>query len=547
MAAWDVTFSADKSVSLLWAFGDPGVRQQVMEAFTAATESALGYLESVASSTRGAERRPVIDNDGQPVLDENGRPMLRTETWPIATHGYVAASFTEFTSREDDPQLHTHVVVANRVEGVDGIWRAIDGQLLYRHQKDTSRHPRSRATPPTHRTARRPLAARRNGVADIEGFARPQIEEFYRRRQQIEAWVETEGLTPSAAAYEAATLATRRAKADHPIDSLIPDWLDRARSVGITAEHIASIVSRSHEVRPPDGELYADLAAPDGLTRARATFGRGEVIELVAAALPEGGTREQIEGLAQQFLATPDVIPILPTGNGHPRLPDVPGLTDDQRQLVEQHLAPHAGTTPMRRRDGSLHPGLAHERRYTTAELLATEQRTIAMALEGVDTGRFTPGKHLVEAVVATRPHLTPDQVHVLRHLATSGNAVDVAVGVAGSGKTTVMLIRHGDQAVLQEALSNAVPLRVIHAIDQAIDRPGLDDTETAWQAIRDTTAIVVGITDPHLRAAAAEHIAQRLGWTTASIERGLDYHASEVQTRTTRSARDHLAPGRSL
>ena len=121
VAAWDVTFSADKSVSLLWALADEQTRCQVLEAFDEATQAAFGYLESVASSTRGASKTPVLDEDGNPVFNENGTPKFRVETWPIMTSGFAAASFTEFTSRADDPQIHTHVVVANKVKGTDGI------------------------------------------------------------------------------------------------------------------------------------------------------------------------------------------------------------------------------------------------------------------------------------------------------------------------------------------------------------------------------------------------------------------------------------------
>ena len=170
VAAWDVTFSADKSVSLLWALGDAETRQEVVAAFEEATVSAFEYLESVASSTRGASRTPVLDDNGAPVLNENGTPKFRVETWPIPTAGYVAASFTEYTSRADDPQLHTHVVVANKVRGTDGVWRTVDGRLLYRYQLAAGYVHEAVLR---HELTRR-LGVRwqpvRNGMADIAGF-----------------------------------------------------------------------------------------------------------------------------------------------------------------------------------------------------------------------------------------------------------------------------------------------------------------------------------------------------------------------------------------
>jgi hypothetical protein len=87
VAAWDLTFSADKLVSLLWAFGDAEVRRDVVEAFEEATVEALTYLESMASSTRGASRIPVLDEAGEPVTNDDGTPRYRVETWPIRTTG----------------------------------------------------------------------------------------------------------------------------------------------------------------------------------------------------------------------------------------------------------------------------------------------------------------------------------------------------------------------------------------------------------------------------------------------------------------------------
>ena len=53
-----------------------------------------------------------------------------------ATGGLLAAVFVHRTSRAGDPQLHSHVLVANKVQAVsDGRWLSIDGRELYEVQK----------------------------------------------------------------------------------------------------------------------------------------------------------------------------------------------------------------------------------------------------------------------------------------------------------------------------------------------------------------------------------------------------------------------------
>jgi hypothetical protein len=433
VAAWDLTFSADKSVSLLWALGNEQARRQVLGAFEEATAEAVSYLESVASSTRGARRVPVTDENGHPVLNGDGTRKYRTETWPIQTTGYVAASFTEFTSRADDPQLHTHVVVGNRVRGTDGAWRALDGRLLYRHQLAAGYLHEA----VLRRELTRRLGVRwqpvRNGMADVEGFTRTQIEAFSRRRAELEAWREEKGLADTAAAREVATLATRSAKADHPLDTLVPGWRERATAVGLTPSRIASVMYRSHQVTRRDpGLLFENLASPEGLTARVSSFGRAEAVREVAGALPEGGTRAEIEALADAFLGHREVIPILPA----PRLstPEETSLGEPQPSLVAE-----AGGL-MCRGDGTLFPRF-EEPRYSTAELLRTEQRVVARALAGVGAGRWRATERQLEAVLRRHRRLTWGQRTMVRAFATSGNSVEVGVGPAGSGKTAVMAV----------------------------------------------------------------------------------------------------------
>ena len=438
VAAWDVTFSADKSVSLLWALGDEETRRQVLEAFDEATSSAFGYLESVASATRGASKTPVLDDDGKPELNNNGTPKFRVETWPIKTSGFVAASFTEFTSRADDPQLHTHVVVANKVKGNDGIWRSVDGRLLYRHQLAAGYlHEAVLRRELTERLAVRWQPVH-NGMADIEGFTRTQIEAFSRRRHQLEEWRVEEGLPDTPAARQVAVLATREVKQDRLLEDLEVEWKHRAVAVGLTPERIASVTGRSRQVTPADPlALFDSLGSPDGLTAQASTFAQPEVVKEIAAALPEGGSRDEIEALAETFLNTPDVIPVLEGRNVETSDTVVDITVGEPGVPVES--PPEVGVVGlMRRRDGKAFPGTV-QRRYTTVELLTTEQRIIEHATAGVAAGRWVVPDRLVEARLRHQTHLTDGQREMVRSFATSGNTIDIGIGPAGSGKTAVM------------------------------------------------------------------------------------------------------------
>jgi len=484
VAAWDLTFSADKSVSLLWAFGDDEVRRHVVEAFEESTAEALTYLESVASSTRGASRAPVLDAEGQPILGDDGSPRFRVETWPIRTKGYVSAWFTEFTSRADDPQLHTHVVVGNRVKGVDDVWRAIDGRLLYRHKLTAGYlHESELRTRLTERLGVRWQPVR-NGVADIDGFTREQIMAFSQRRQQIESWRNDHGLADTAVANEVATLATRSPKQDHPIDILMPVWLERGTQVGVTPESVATVLDHSRAVTVPDAEpIFERMASAEGLTAQASTFGRADAIRGVAEALPEGGRRADIEHLAEAFLHRSDVIPILPI---HPTGGSLSDIGMDLEPAELEHLLELVNATQpriMRRGNGEIFPGLVNERRYTTTELLTIEQRIIDRAQNGVGAQRWTVPEAQVETALATKPDLTDGQLAMIRQFATSGNGIDIGVGAAGTGKTTVM-------AVIEElatetgtpVMGTALAARAAAGFETATGIPSATITRFLWE-----------------------------------------------------------------
>ena len=110
VAGYDLTFSPVKSVSTLWAVADPHVAAQIEQAHQAAVQDALSFIERHALFTR------------------QGRNGVRQ----VNVTGLVAAAFTHRDSRAGDPDLHTHVAVANKVQTLDGRWLSIDGRVLFK-------------------------------------------------------------------------------------------------------------------------------------------------------------------------------------------------------------------------------------------------------------------------------------------------------------------------------------------------------------------------------------------------------------------------------
>jgi conjugative relaxase-like TrwC/TraI family protein len=110
VAGYDLTFSPVKSVSMLWAVADPHVAAQIELSHQAAVQDALTFIERHALFTR------------------QGRNGIRQ----VNVRGLVAAAFTHRDSRAGDPDLHTHVAVANKVQTLDGRWLSIDGRVLFK-------------------------------------------------------------------------------------------------------------------------------------------------------------------------------------------------------------------------------------------------------------------------------------------------------------------------------------------------------------------------------------------------------------------------------
>jgi conjugative relaxase-like TrwC/TraI family protein len=110
VVGFDLTFSVPKSVSVLWGLAEPGLRARIEAAHHEAIATVLTVVERDGARTRTGAAGAI----------------------QVPTRGLIAAAFDHYDSRDGDPQLHTHVTIANKVQGPDGVWRTLYSQRLFR-------------------------------------------------------------------------------------------------------------------------------------------------------------------------------------------------------------------------------------------------------------------------------------------------------------------------------------------------------------------------------------------------------------------------------
>lgn len=233
VAAYDLTFAAPKSFSVLATLGGPDEAAAVVAAHHEAVEAAMGYVAAHAVAVRrgsGEDRRLL----------------------PV--RGVVAAGFTHGVSRALDPHLHTHVVTANLALGADGRWSAVDGRGVYAH---------ARAAGALYDAHLRSSLSERLGVRferhhgetyEVAGVDRALLAALSMRRAEIaedlarHPWRGPAGGPPGPAAHRTAWRLTRDPKPDGATRAR-PMWLRRAWAVGVDPEAAVGAAA-SHRPAP---------------------------------------------------------------------------------------------------------------------------------------------------------------------------------------------------------------------------------------------------------------------------------------------------------
>jgi len=420
VAGYDLTFSPVKSVSSLWAIADRQTAALIERAHWAAVTDALKFIEAEVLKTR----------KGHAGVEQ------------VDVTGLVAAAFTHRDNRAGDPDLHTHVAVANKVQTVaDGQWRAIDGRAM--HKAITAASETYNTALEAHLGAALGLrfvdVLRTDGrrpVREIAGVDPGLVQLWSTRRREISAragqlantFHNEHGRPPTPAErqelHQQATLETREAKHEpRSRNEQRAVWWQQA--VGALGEPELQAVYR----RVFDQQR---LAAP---TLDDAWYGR--LAATVISNVEEGRAEWQtwhVRAEAQRLARA--------NGVRWDQLDEaIPRLVDTAVRACIPLEPPDDGIREpgaLRRADGTSVYRVAGTTRYTSQRILFAEHRIIAAA--GQRGGRAADHNSVDTAVLAEQANgteLNRGQVQLVRDLATSGRRVQLALAPAGTGKTT--------------------------------------------------------------------------------------------------------------
>ncbi|MEU4293210.1 MobF family relaxase [Kribbella sp. NPDC026596] len=436
VAGYDLTFSPVKSVSALWATADVGIQEQVVAAHHEAINDVLGLIEQQAVFTRSG-------HDGVAQL---------------ATRGVIAAAFDHWDTRSGDPQLHTHLVVANRVQAIDdGQWRTIDGRFLYAaavamsevHNALLADNLSRRIGVTWHLQER---GERRNPAFEIDGVPEELIHEFSSRTDQIEANLADllagrgDDVHPPSrremyVLRQRATLMNRPAKhLAKPLADMMRSWRERAEHVtcGQTAATIEKVLNQARDRPLTAADLSAETIHAYGATTVlalqtkRSTWTRWNL-------LAEAARQTRLLRLS----TTEDRLQVLETI-----------VHDAERQSISI-TPPTFFTTPLDRADGQSVFTVHNGEIFTSPVILGAESLLLDLAakLKGPTISRH----HLAA------PNLSDDKVRALHRIASSGQTVEALVGPAGTGKTSLLAAlrtsweaEHGEGSIIALAPSAA-------------------------------------------------------------------------------------------
>ena len=428
VAGFDLTFTVPKSASVLWALADDATRTAVLAGHRAAVDQSLALLAETALLTRTGTRSCA----------------------QVTTRGPIAAAFDHWDTRTGDPNLHTHLVLANKVQGPDGLWRSVDSRALHHAVVAVSEVYDNLLADELAR--RLPVAwgwrtrgPRRTPAFELAGVPDPLLALFSTRSTQIDAamtaavaeFVSAHGRGPNRVEVvrlrQRVTRSTRPDKHIRPLGDLLHGWQQRStQATGHAPEELVGAAMHASHSRP-----LTSAQVSDGIVDRLSNV----VLDQV---LTRRSTWTQTNLLAESARATRGLRMASPTDRHALHTRVIAAALDRCISLAPPEV--FTVTPEYQRPDGTSVFTRAGEERYTDYRILDAEARLLA-TLDDADapTARLSAVASIIENPLRTPRHresvrLAPDQQGAVRAIATSGNRLEVLVGPAGTGKTTTLL-----------------------------------------------------------------------------------------------------------
>lgn len=424
VAGFDLVFSPPKSVSFLWGVSTDEAREAIQRAQFLAIEDTMGFLQDSATYTR------------------KGRNGVRTEG---VQGGLTYTRFRHFDSRTGDPQLHDHVVVSNKVKGLDGKWGTLDGSQLYKFNVSASEHYNRRIIERVCEALNVAPVVRevagKQPIVEIGGVPMAAIEAASSRRAGINVeldslvarFTEQHGYAPSnkqmIALAQQATLATRADKKHgKALEELVAGWKAKFGSmegvpVGEAALRSAQAYALNHPELAVRGSFELDVQGVgkaaehviEKVSSQRAVWSRHHV---------EAEARRQLGTLAGAQIVEADLINTVVRealgGQSLTVTPPTPGPAPVEGAVMDVSVYQRPNSTL-----------------YTSASVMEAESALLHAATLSVIPASTVD---TFEQILASHEiRLDEGQIALARAFATSDKLLVVGIGPAGAGKTRAM------------------------------------------------------------------------------------------------------------
>jgi len=391
---FDLTFSAPKSVSAVWAVSDFETRKAIEEAFQESVAAALKRAEEVAGWSRtGAGGAEYIKSD---------------LVFSVYQHG---------TSRAQEPNLHLHAVALNIGVGDDGRTRTIDPSFLLENKMYLGAYQRNELA---NKLGELGFEIRRDGwKVELAGVPEELTNKWSSRRKAVEEWLLKNGWGSSRAA-SVGVLETRDLKQEKARAELLPKWEEEAREIGFTREKVAEL-RRGRELSPGERELGLEKALSQTLKeveRRQSYFTKREFNqEILVRVAGLGVSSVDVERRANAYLLESELVKTIGQQDMTISVPGARG----------QHSSP----TRYKRT-------AVKELFFATKDNLRREAEIVRSAETSLQK-QFQPVYPMVLESAKEIRTLSEEQERALDYITSGKGRVQTVVGNAGTGKSYML------------------------------------------------------------------------------------------------------------